>query len=64
MKTYYLKGCTKEHQLDNPIIAKYEKEVIHHLKVDGEIVEKLTRCFSQNGYTWYPIETLTEVKPS
>ena len=56
---YYIKGCSRKYQLANIIHPKLSKTRKYKIMLDGEETEAEVNLVSENGTSWYPIETLT-----
>jgi len=56
---YFLRGCTKEYQLKNIIVANYKATQTFRISVDDDIKEVSMEMVSKEGLYWYPLCALT-----
>ena len=54
----YPKGCSKQYQLENPLTIKHLEERHFACLCDGDLVDSTYQVASENGWSWYPLNTL------
>ena len=58
--TVFLAGCTRAYQVANPIVINHIKEKQIPMECDGEMHLIKYTSVSENGWSWYPITTVTK----
>ena len=56
----YLKGCTRGYQLANPIVPNFRETRTAVVICDGEPTSMIWDVVSETGWSWYPVNALTE----
>ena len=59
-QTAYLKDCSPGYQAKNSIVINHIRETTHQVIIDSVKTQIICHAASENGYSWYPFETITD----